>query len=82
MLEKVLVLCMTYESWIEMTRAHFVNDIVPKFTTRSICPIWMKVFKHSSNDKVWIKESWFEIHKSNLKFHKQIFSKKLKMYES
>ena len=32
--------------------------------------------------RVWINDSWFVIHESNLKFREQIFFKKLKNYES
>ena len=35
-----------------------------------------------ANLRVWINDSWFAIHESNLKFHKQIFFKKLKNHES
>ena len=35
-----------------------------------------------ANLSVWIDDSWLVIHKSNLKFQKQIFFKKLKDYDS
>ena len=47
MLEKVLVSCMTYESWTEITSAQFANNIVPK-VYKKIPLIWMTVFKLSS----------------------------------